>query len=151
MISDLQKYHLSQTMVSSNRYVGRLRINWIDSNNNTECLKSNTTISNCHISKKVCHIKNIKAYLARGNLINFWYIYIHNLIHIFKSSRCWTVEKKYRKIYINETWKPTRGFQKIMPSSQGLSKFYHGLSMEFLKLKLEVPAKVRVPRVLINT
>ncbi len=32
MISDLQKYHLSQTMVSSNRYVGHLRIPWIDSN-----------------------------------------------------------------------------------------------------------------------
>ncbi len=32
MISDLQTYHLSQTMVSSNRYVGHLRIPWIDSN-----------------------------------------------------------------------------------------------------------------------
>ncbi len=31
LISDLQKYHLSQTMVSSNRYVGRLLIPWIDS------------------------------------------------------------------------------------------------------------------------
>ncbi len=31
LISDLQKYHLSQTMVSSNRYVGRLRIPSIDS------------------------------------------------------------------------------------------------------------------------
>ncbi len=31
LISDIQKYHLSQTMVSSNQCVGRLRIPWIDS------------------------------------------------------------------------------------------------------------------------
>ena len=31
MISDLQKCHRPQTMVSSNRYVGRLQILWIDS------------------------------------------------------------------------------------------------------------------------
>ncbi len=34
MTSDLQKYHLSQTMVSSNWYIGRLRIPWIDSSTN---------------------------------------------------------------------------------------------------------------------
>ena len=36
LISDLQKCHVSQTMVSSNRYVGSLQIAWIDSSNYTE-------------------------------------------------------------------------------------------------------------------
>ncbi len=34
LISDLQKCHLSQTMVSSNRCVGRLGFDWIDSDHN---------------------------------------------------------------------------------------------------------------------
>ena len=97
MISDLKKYHLSQTMVSSDRYVGHLWIPWINCNNR---FKVTLTVQKCKHS--CCLITMENFYTCFEWKTVFWMCQVISFVHYLSDFElistvmchgvCWGIE-----------------------------------------------------------